>query len=110
MIFTKVIFSLSFVPPLNTALGCSVNCACVVCSYACVCLVTIMLQLFGPNAPVTLLESTEPSGEIGPQQPLSCIFLFMQKCVFDLSRFIINTLKIGDRVERKVVGFTAEES
>ncbi len=37
MIFTKVFFSSSFVPPLKTALGCSVNCACVVCSYACVC-------------------------------------------------------------------------
>lgn len=32
----KSLFFPSFVPPLKTALGCSVNCACVVCSYACV--------------------------------------------------------------------------
>lgn len=111
MIFTKSLFFFFFCSSPEAALGCSFNrvCVCAVCSYACVWALRLLCWSF--SVPVHQLPRSSKLSlpENSVPDSLWVVFSFyMQEC--DVSSFVIKTLKIWERVERKVAGFTAEWS
>lgn len=62
----------------------------------------IVLSVSPPPALVTMLKPTETPLGLSPKAPLSLISLWLQKCVFDLSRFVITTSRFF--FEREVAG------